>query len=200
MFVYVLAIALYVADAHAFEIPGYIKDPQDIKTNIDAIIKYNTPNAKSSKTAEETERQSAIQLNQYIASLYGKAIAIRAEYLGSERASSIGAGIDVGEIGDAVGEASEAVDNEKLSNAASTGANVLKKAAKLAKSIDGIFENMAAEDKNQALQQNVKESLRRSAVIINRVVALEAEIVNLEAMLRLKNVAGALGSRPEEEE
>ena len=190
----------FATNIYAFEIPGYITDPQDVKANVDAIVKKNAPDATSSTTASATERQSAIQLNQYIASLYGKAIATRAEYIDSEKASSAGVGIDAGEISDIVGEASELAGNDKLEKAVSTGANILEKVAKKAKFIDSAFENMAAGDKNQSLQQNVKESLRRNAIIINKVVALEAEIVNLEALLRLRSAISGQSYNSEDEE
>ena len=195
-FVCILVVSLFVTDLLAFEIPGYIKDPQDIKNNVINIIKYNTPDATSGETVDTTQRQKAMQLHEYIAGLYGKAIATRAEYIGTEEASSGGLGIDVGEIGDAV----DGVGNEKLAKAASTATNVVQKAATLAKSVDSLFESLASGDKNQALQQGIKESMRQNAIMLNKVVALEAEIMHLEAFIRLNKATSILGNRPVEGE
>ncbi len=163
MFRRLMAVSLLsllpLSAAKAFDVPAYIKDPQDVSGNIDIIIKENTAPRTSSKNAQELRQKLDDTINEYAARLYAEAFVISA----AASAEAAGDSSLAGKAGDLVG---------------------------------GL---MGSTDKNQVLQDNVKEPAKEIAESVKQLMELEAAIANLEGLQILSRLDVSYDSEAEEE-
>lgn len=163
MFHRMMAVSLLsllpLSAAKAFDVPAYIKNPQDVSGNIDIIIKENTAPRTSSKNAQELRQKLDDTINEYAARLYAEAFVISA-----------------------------------AASAEAAGDNSL--AGKASDLVGGL---MGSTDKNQVLQDNVKEPAKEIAESVKQLMELEAAIANLEGLQILSRLDVSYDSEAEEE-
>ena len=175
----IVACLRVLSNAHAFEVPSYIKDPQDVSNNICLIINQNTPESTNAETVDAGNKIVADTLSEYAARLYADAISIRANMVGS---SGSGSG---GMVAGAVGEAASMLNNEAV-----------QKVAGAATAIAGL---LSSKDKAAVLQNEVKKPVKNIALYLKQIVELEAAIANLQGLQVLTSLSDTRCNQEEED-
>ena len=173
----IVACLHVLSNAHAFEVPSYIKDPQDVNNNICLIINQNTPESTNAETVDAGNKVIADTLSEYAARLYADAISIRAKMVGSSSSGGMVAG--------AVGEAASMLNNEAA-----------QKVAGVATAIAGL---LSSKDKVAVLQNEVKKPVKNIALYLKQIVELEAAIANLQGLQVLTSLSNTRCNQAEED-
>lgn len=176
--IFFLFVCLHVlSNAYAFDVPSYIKDPQDVSNNICLIINKNTPESTNAGTVQAGNKIVADTLSEYAARLYADAISMRANMVGG---SSSG-----GAIAGAVGDATSMLNN-----------GATQKIAGVATAIAGL---LSSKDKASVLQNEVKRPVKNIAIYLKQIVELEAAIANLQGLQVLTSLSGTKCNQEEED-
>ncbi|MBE6452236.1 MAG: hypothetical protein E7012_01945 [Alphaproteobacteria bacterium] len=170
----ITAVVLIASDAIALDIPSYIKDPQDVNSNTDIIIKENTPVRDNSETVTDWTEKTRKLLAQSATQLYAEAISTRAQMVGTLPAtnSSSGAIPLPGGVQKIYGE----------------GKALMSKLSSLSK------------DNNSVLQNEVKNYVKNIALNVKRIAVLEGAINYLEGLQTINNVAISLETEEDTDE
>lgn len=156
----------------AVDFPSYISDPQKVNENIDVILQANEARPEDTQSAINSAEERKDILREYSANLYANALAVRAQMVGTEGASS--SGLDINKTGDKVLGELKGQMGEQVGAVVDFG----KK----------LYEKLQSKNKTSILQNELKEPNKNIALRLRQIIELEAAIANLQATQMLHKI------------